>query len=127
MDNLTVSFQGGLADTHRLPAYAASQSLYGISRSLLVVTNYWARAKFGIGNLTKLVRTGLRLILSLVSPAVSSLFSKFSLILRCRVWVMPSPVRWPATLRRHSSRACFRRCVGEKAEPEIEKLESNGT
>jgi hypothetical protein len=40
MDGLIVSFQGGLADAHRLPAYAASQSLYGISRSLLVVTNY---------------------------------------------------------------------------------------
>jgi hypothetical protein len=45
MDELTVSFQGGLADEHRLPAYAASQSLYGISRSLLVVTNYLGEGK----------------------------------------------------------------------------------
>ena len=45
MDNLTVSFKGGLADEHRLPAYAASQSLYGVSRSLLVVTNYLGEGK----------------------------------------------------------------------------------
>jgi len=45
MGELTVSFQGGLADEHRLPAYAASQSLYGISRSLLVVTNYLGEGK----------------------------------------------------------------------------------
>jgi hypothetical protein len=45
MDDLTISFQGGLADEHKLPAYAASQSLYGISRSLLIVTNYLSEGR----------------------------------------------------------------------------------
>ncbi len=41
MRNLVVAkFTGEDADRHRLPAYEAVQSLYGISRSLLIVTNY---------------------------------------------------------------------------------------
>lgn len=33
-------FSGGIADEHKLPAYDAIQSLYGISRALLITTNY---------------------------------------------------------------------------------------
>ena len=42
---ITVKFTGELADQHRLPAYAASKSLYGISRSLLLTSNYLVEGK----------------------------------------------------------------------------------
>lgn len=37
---IDVSFSGGLADAHRLPAYDGAKSLEGITRSLLIVTNF---------------------------------------------------------------------------------------
>ncbi len=40
-----VKFTGELADNHRLPAYAASKSLYGISRSLLLTSHYLVEGK----------------------------------------------------------------------------------
>jgi hypothetical protein len=37
---VSVNFTGGLADAHKLPAYDGSKSLEGLSRSLLIITNY---------------------------------------------------------------------------------------
>ena len=37
---LEVEFQGGLADLHRLPAYDGTKSLEGVTRSILIITNY---------------------------------------------------------------------------------------
>ncbi|OAE47858.1 hypothetical protein [Agrobacterium tumefaciens] len=37
---INVNFSGGLADAHRLPAYDGAKSLEGITRSLLIVTNF---------------------------------------------------------------------------------------
>ncbi|WP_421406888.1 hypothetical protein [Agrobacterium tumefaciens] len=37
---IDVNFSGGLADAHRLPAYDGAKSLEGITRSLLIVTNF---------------------------------------------------------------------------------------
>ncbi|MCX5515243.1 hypothetical protein C3941_12860 [Kaistia algarum] len=39
-ENIVVKFDGQLASSHRLPAYEAAQSLYGITRSILILTNY---------------------------------------------------------------------------------------
>jgi hypothetical protein len=44
-DEFSAIFRGGLAEQHKLPAYEATQSLYGISRSLLIVTNYLAEER----------------------------------------------------------------------------------
>lgn len=37
---LLIKFEGEMADAHKLPAYNAIQSLYGISRAILMTTNY---------------------------------------------------------------------------------------
>lgn len=42
---LIAKFTGRLADEHKLPAYEAVQSLYGLSRSLLIITNYLAEGR----------------------------------------------------------------------------------
>jgi len=39
-DAIVASFRGHSADENHLPAYEATQSLYGISRALLLTTNY---------------------------------------------------------------------------------------
>jgi hypothetical protein len=44
-DLLTAKFVGGLATQHKLPAYEATQSLYGIARSALIATNYLAEGR----------------------------------------------------------------------------------
>ncbi len=44
-DLFVAKFEGGKADEHKLPAYMASKSLYGISRSLLLITNYLEEGK----------------------------------------------------------------------------------
>lgn len=44
-EKLTISFKGGMADQHKLPAYAAAQSLAGLSRSILIPTMYLAEGK----------------------------------------------------------------------------------
>jgi hypothetical protein len=37
---LEVKFEGGLADQHKIPAYDGAKSLEGLTRSVLIVTNY---------------------------------------------------------------------------------------
>jgi len=39
-DELTIKFRGGMADEHKLPAYAASKSLRGLSRAILIPAIY---------------------------------------------------------------------------------------
>ncbi|KVK41406.1 hypothetical protein L901_10825 [Agrobacterium sp. D14] len=40
-----MSFQGGLADAHKLPAYDGAKSLEGLTRSVLIVTNFLVEGK----------------------------------------------------------------------------------
>lgn len=44
-DLLIAKFTGGAAKQHKLPAYEAVQSLYGISRSLLIIANYLSEGR----------------------------------------------------------------------------------
>ena len=38
-EEVVFSMEGGIADNHEIPAYLGSKSIYGFSRSLLIVTN----------------------------------------------------------------------------------------
>ncbi|NGO53493.1 hypothetical protein [Allomesorhizobium camelthorni] len=42
---LDVKFEGNLADLHKLPAYDGTQSLVGITRTILIVANYIVEGK----------------------------------------------------------------------------------
>jgi hypothetical protein len=127
MDNLTVSFQGGLADAHRLPAYAASQSLYGISRSLLVVTNYLGEGKVRHRKFDETGAHGFEI--NLVASQPGSFEFIFEILADPAMQSIGHAVagKVAGDLTVAFIKSVFRRCVGEKAEPEIEKLESNGT
>src|ERR1035437_3935178 len=127
MDELTVSFQGGLADEHRLPAYAASQSLYGISRSLLVVTNYLGEGKVRHRKFDESGAYGFEI--NLVASRTGSFEFIFEILSDPAMQTFGHAVagKVAGDLTVAFIKSVFRRCVGEKAEPEIEKLESNGT
>lgn len=126
MDELVVSFQGGLADEHRLPAYAASQSLYGIARSLLVVTNYLGEGKVRHRKFDESGAHGFEI--NLVASQPGSFQFLFEILADPAVHSIGHAVagKIAGDLTVAFIKSVFRRCVGEKAEPEIEKLESSG-
>ena len=37
---LTIKFEGGLADQHKIPAYDGTKSLEGMTRSILIISNF---------------------------------------------------------------------------------------
>jgi hypothetical protein len=127
MDELTVSFQGGLADEHRLPAYAASQSLYGISRSLLVVTNYLGEGKVRHRKFDETGAYGFEI--NLIANRPGSFEFVFEILADPAMQSIGHAVagKVAGDLTVAFIKSVFRRCVGEKAEPEIEKLELNGS
>ncbi|QIP03120.1 hypothetical protein [Bradyrhizobium symbiodeficiens] len=126
MDELTVSFQGGLADEHRLPAYAASQSLYGISRSLLVVTNYLGEGKVRHRKFDESGAHGFEI--NLVASQPGSFQFLFEILADPAMQTIGHTVagKVAGDLTLAFIKSVFKRCIGEKAEPEIENLESNG-
>jgi hypothetical protein len=125
MDNLIVSFQGGLAEEHKLPAYAASQSLYGISRSLLVVTNYLSEGRvrrrdfdprrrgFDINLVAQREGSFEFLYEILADPAVHAIGQSVA-----------TKVAGDFTLA--FIKSIFQRVTGGSADPEIEVLEETG-
>lgn len=44
-ERISLNAQGGDADRHVIPAYAGSKTIYGISRSLIIITNFLAEGK----------------------------------------------------------------------------------
>lgn len=127
MEELVVSFQGGLADEHRLPAYAASQSLYGISRSLLVVTNYLGEGKVRHRKFDESGAHGFEI--NLVASQPGSFQFIFEILADPAMQTIGHAVagKVAGDLTVAFIKSVFRRVVGQKAEPEIENLEANGT
>jgi len=127
MDNLIVSFQGDLADEHRLPAYAASQSLYGISRSLLIVTNYLGEGRVRHRKFDDTGAHGFEI--NLIASQPGSFQFIFEILADPAMQTIGHGVagKVAGDLTMALIKSVFRRCVGGKAEPEIEKLEEAGT
>lgn len=126
MDDLVVSFQGGLADDHRLPAYAASQSLYGISRSLLIITNYLGEGRVRKRKFDESGAHGFEI--NLVAQQPGSFQFLFEILADPAMQTIGHGVagKVAGDLTMMFIKSVIKRCVGEKAEPEIEQLESKG-
>jgi hypothetical protein len=118
MDELTVSFRGGLADEHRLPAYAASQSQYGISRSLLVVTNYLGEGKVRHRKFDETGAHGFEI--NLIASRPGSFEFIFEILADPAMQSIGHAVagKVAGDLTVAFIKSVFRRCVGEKAEAE---------
>lgn len=126
MDNLIVSFQGGMADEHRLPAYAASQSMYGISRSLLIVANYLSEGRVRRRDFDPREQ-GIEI--NLVATRPGSFEFLFQILADPAMQSIGHAVagKVAGDLTLAFIKSVFRRCVGEKADDSIEKLEAEGS
>jgi hypothetical protein len=125
MDELIVTFQGGLADEHRLPAYAASQSLYGISRSLLVVTNYLSEGRVRRRDFDER-RKGFDI--NLVAQREGSFQFLFEILADPAVHAIGQSVaaKVAGDFTVAFIKSVFQRVTRGSAEPAIEKLEAEG-
>ncbi len=125
MDNLIVSFQGGLAEEHKLPAYAASQSLYGISRSLLVVTNYLSEGRVRRRDFDPR-RRGFDI--NLVAQREGSFEFLYEILADPAVHAIGQSIvtKVAGDFTVAFIRSVFQRVTGGSANPEIEALEATG-
>jgi hypothetical protein len=126
MDNLTVSFEGGLAESNRLPAYAASQSIYGISRSLLVVTNYLSEGRVRRRDFDER-KQGFQI--NLIAQQAGSFHFIYEILADPTMQTIAHAVegKIAGDLALAFIKSVFRRCVGDKAEDSIERLEAEGS
>lgn len=125
MDDLIVSFQGGLAEQHKLPAYAASQSLYGVSRSLLIVTNYLSEGRVRRRDFDPR-RRGFDI--NLVAQREGSFEFLFEILADPAVHAIGQSVvtKIAGDFTVAFIKSVFQRVTGGSADPEIEALELNG-
>ncbi|HET6247657.1 MAG TPA: hypothetical protein VFE47_08175, partial [Tepidisphaeraceae bacterium] len=119
MDNLTVTFTGQAADRHRLPAYEAAQSLYGISRSLLIVSNYLMEGRVRRRDF-ETERPAFQI--NLVAQSPGSFQFLYEILSDPMARTVATKVAGDLTM--DFIRSIFRRSVGEKADANIEKLET---
>jgi hypothetical protein len=126
MENLIVSFRGRQADRHMLPAYDAAQSIYGISRSLLIVTNYLSEGRVRRKNFDS-VKRGYQI--NLVAQQPGSFEFLFQIVADPAVHAIGHAVaaKVAGDFTVAFIKSVFRMCVGKSADKEIEALEENGT
>jgi hypothetical protein len=119
VNDLLISFQGQAAEQHRLPAYEASQSLYGISRSLLIVTNYLSEGRVRRRDFEQVNRP---YQINLVAQRAGSFEFLYEILTDPMARAVATKVA--ADLTVDFIRSIFRRSVGEKADAAIEDLEA---
>lgn len=120
---ITLKFEGGLAEGHRLPAYEASQSLYGLSRSIVIATNYLEegrvrRREFGGRSFQLNIMTqregSYEIVLELITnPYLLTVLGAIGL-------------KVSSDLVGEFIKSIINRSVGKAAEPRIEALEGDG-
>jgi predicted regulator of Ras-like GTPase activity (Roadblock/LC7/MglB family) len=122
-DNLLIKFEGQLADTHRLPAYEASQSFYGISRALLIAMNYLDEGRV---RRREFIARGFKI--NIVAQRPGSFETLYEIITNPEVMAIAKQLGVGVTggLLLDYLKTIFRRSVGEKGEPSIEELEAEG-
>jgi len=122
-DIFIAKFEGGMADEHRLPAYEATQSLYGITRSLILITNYLDEGRVRHKNFV-----GSSFQLNMIAQRAGSFESVFELITN------PAAMAIVAGLGLNISsnfiydfiKSIWKRSIGSSAEEDVEALETEG-
>lgn len=117
---ITASYQGDQAEGHRLPAYEAAKSLYGLSRALLITVNYLTEGKV---RHRQFRRDQFRL--EMVAQRPGSFETVFELITRPEALTIGGTLAaaFSATMVRDFVKSMFSRSVGGGAEESIEELE----
>lgn len=123
-DELIIKFKGGLAEEHKLPAYAAAQALTGLTRSILIPLAYLAEGKV---RHRKIEHEGYQL--NLITLREGSVDTILQLItdpdaLALLVNVLGDGAKDAAKeFVKDFFLSIIRRCVGKSATKEVEALE----
>jgi len=115
-------FQGGLADEHKLPAYLGTESLNGIARSLLIVTNYVAEGRvrykdYKFDNYD----------VNIVAIQPGSFEAVYEIVVNNPLLSIGGSIGLGVTgnLLTDLIKTVFRRCIGKSGARSIEDLENN--
>lgn len=121
---LTAKFQGGLAEQHRLPAYEASKSLYGVSRSLLITLNYLSE-----GRVRRRDFSPQAFHLNFVTHRPGSFETLYEIVANTDLMAITASLGAgvAGNFLTDFIRSIFKRCVGQEAEASIEELETKGS
>jgi len=125
VDTFVAKFEGGLAESHRLPAYDAARSFYGISRSLTIVTNYLVE-----GRVRRKEFDRQPFQIELVAQKPGSFDSVFQIISDPAFYTAAGAFGLAAgggaagNLLSDFIKGMFKRSIGEDAPDSIEKLEA---
>lgn len=120
-DLLIAKFSGGLASQHKLPAYEATQSLYGIARSALIATNYLAE-----GRVRRREFSPHSFQLNIVANQPGSFETVFELITDPTAMTVLGGlgIGVGGNFATDFIKSIWRRAIGQKAEPIVEELEA---
>lgn len=120
---LVVKFEGGVAESHRLPAYQGSKSFYGITRSTLITLNYLAE-----GKVRRREFSSNAFNLNLVAHRPGSFEAIYEVIANMDAMTVAGTLGGgiAGNFLTDFVKSVFRRCVGQQADESIEKLELEG-
>lgn len=120
---LVAKFVGGLAAQHKLPAYEATQSLYGIARSALIATNYLAE-----GRVRRKEFSADTYQINMVANRPGSFETVFEVITDPATMSVLGAVGLgvAGNFATDFIRSMWRRAVGQPADPGVEQLETEG-
>jgi hypothetical protein len=118
-----VKFEGEMAEGHRLPAYEASKSFYGISRSLLIAMNYLDEGRVRRREFTS---RGFRI--DLVAQRAGSFDTFYEIITNPALMTLGATLGLgvAGNLLTDFLKTVFRRSVGQAGDASIERLETEG-
>jgi hypothetical protein len=121
-DEIVIKFDGGLAESHKLPAYNAAQSLVGITRSILIPAAYLEDGRVRYRNLSNTRAYQLNLL----SQRPGSFESVLEFITHPAFLAFLSSVgiALSSDIARDFIYSIIKRCIGQKADSAIEDLEA---
>ncbi|WP_157234710.1 DUF7946 domain-containing protein [Methylosinus sp. LW4] len=117
---IVAKFTGDIANKHKLPAYEAAKSLYGISRTMLIVTNYLAE-----GRVRRRDFNPVGFELNIIAQRPGSFETVFEIASRPEAMVYGGLIVAMATLIPDLIASVSRRAVGQGALGSIKKLENS--
>lgn len=120
--SLVVRFSGGDAEQHRLPAYNATESLDGIARSSLILTNYLVERRVRHKNFSY---TGYSVDLVALQPGSFEALFDINILNHCLEYLPEIGIGIASNFLTDVFRAIFRRSIGGSAPQKIEELEAS--
>jgi hypothetical protein len=121
-EDLLIKFEGEMAEAHRLPAYEASKTFYGLSRSLLIAMNYLDEGKVRHRDFKS---RGFHI--DLVAQRAGSFDAFYQIITNPDIMSLGGTLAGgvAGNLLTDFLKTIFRRSVGQSGEASIEALEAD--